>query len=360
MKTEIQDHAEFNAVRYANCWEDADILMTAMQPTGRKCLSIGSAGDNSFSLLAEGAEHVTIAEMNPAQVACIKLRIAAYKTLSHHEFLILLGELDGDRLALYQQCKRELDDTTIAYWEHFSEHIEQGFGRVGKFEHYFKLFRTKALPLVHSKKKIAHLLEHRTRDQREAFYHKKWNTWRWRLLFKIFFSRFTMGRLGRDPAFFKYVEGSVADRILTRVRHALVELDPSQNPYLHWILTGRYGDYLPHALRKENFDKIRTNLHRINIISGTLESALEGNQYDAYNLSDIFEYMSEENTQSLLEDIHAHSSQGARIAYWNMLAPRASAEQLRPKIKALPQLSADLFHQDKAFFYSQFIVEETL
>jgi len=359
MKTEIQDHAEFNAVRYANCWEDADILMSAMEPAGRRCLSIGSAGDNSFSLLAEGAEQVTIAEMNPAQVACIKLRIAAYRVLSHSEFLILLGEQDGDREALFQKCKPELDKTTIAYWEHFSEHIQQGFGRVGKFEHYFKLFHTKALPLVHSKKKIAQLLDPRSRDEREVFYENKWNTWRWRLLFKIFFSRFTMGRLGRDPAFFKYVEGSVADRILTRVRHALVELEPAQNPYLNWILTGRYGEHLPHALREENFEKIRANLHRIKIVSGTLESALEGNEYDAYNLSDIFEYMSKENTQKLLEDIHAHSSKGARIAYWNMLAPRSSGEKLSDKIKPLTQFSAELFHEDKAFFYSQFIVEET-
>jgi S-adenosylmethionine-diacylglycerol 3-amino-3-carboxypropyl transferase len=357
--TEIQDHAEFNAVRYANCWEDADILMAAMQPKGRHCLSIGSAGDNSFSMLAEGASHVTIAEMNPAQVACIKLRVAAYKTLNHKEFLILLGERDEDRKALFERCKNELDDESIAYWEHFSDHITTGFGRVGKFENYFRLFREKALPWVHSRKMIDQLLESRSRDEREIFYEKKWNTWRWRLLFKLFFSRFVMGRLGRDPSFFKYVEGSVADRILTRARHALVELDPSKNPYLRWILNGKYGSSLPHALREENFEKIRSNLDKLTIIEGTVESALTEQKYDAYNLSDIFEYMSDENTQKLLEKIHGQSNPGARIVYWNMLAPRESAESLREIITPLPQLSEKLFHQDKAFFYSKFVVEET-
>jgi len=360
MKTEIQNHVNFNTVRYANCWEDADILMSAMLPVGRKCLSIGSAGDNSFSLLAEGAAQVTIAEMNPAQIACINLRMAAYRVLDHSEFLVLLGERDGERLPLFKRCIPELDVTTITYWKHFSEYIEKGFGRIGKFEHYFKLFRTKALPFVHSKKKIALLLEPHSHGERVVFYEKNWNTWRWRLLFKFFFSRFTMGRLGRDPAFFKYVEGSVADRILTRVRHALVELDPSQNPYLNWILTGKYGEHLPHALREENFDKIRANLDRINIVSGTLESALVDNEYDAYNLSDIFEYMSETNTQNLLKNIHNHSSKGARIAYWNMLAPRSSGESLRDKIAPLEKLSNELLYQDKAFFYSKFIVEETV
>ncbi|MFT5633358.1 MAG: S-adenosylmethionine-diacylglycerol 3-amino-3-carboxypropyl transferase [Rubritalea sp.] len=358
--TEIQDHAEFNAVRYANCWEDADILMQAMQPNGRHCLSIGSAGDNSFSMLAEGASHVTIAEINPAQIACIKLRGAAYKTLSHSEFLILLGEQKGDRLALFDRCKNELDTESIAYWEHFFNHIKTGFGKVGKFENYFRLFREKALPWVHSRKTISHLLEPRTRDERELFYEKKWNTWRWRLLFKLFFSRFVMGRLGRDPSFFKYVEGSVADRILTRARHALVELDPSENPYLRSILNGNYGTSLPHALREENFEKIKSNIDRLTIVEGTVESSLTEKKYDAYNLSDIFEYMSDDNTQNLLGSIHAQSNPAARIVYWNMLAPRESSESLRSKIKPLTSLSEDLFGQDKAFFYSKFVVEEVI
>ena len=33
-----------------------------------------------------------------------------------------------------------------------------------------------------------------------------------------------------------------------RTRHALTELDPADNPYVHWILTGTHGDALPCAL----------------------------------------------------------------------------------------------------------------
>ncbi len=361
MKSEIQQHADFNKVRYANCWEDADILIQALDPDGRHCVSIGSAGDNSFSLLAAGASHVTISEMNPAQIACIKLRIAAYKTLDHSEFLILLGENEGDRVTLYEKCTPHLDSTTQEYWDHFSSHIIEGFGRVGKFESYFTLFREKMLPLVHSKQKIKSLLEHRPPKGRDLFYEEKWNTWRWRLLFKIFFSRFVMGRLGRDPAFFKYVEGSVADRILTRTRHALVELGPSKNPYLNWILTGRFGNELPHALREENYDSIRNNIERITVDPRPLEAVLEDAKqpFDAYNLSDIFEYMSEENTETILNNIHQHSNSGARIAYWNMLAPRSRPDSLASKINSLKDLGEMLFKQDKAFFYSAFVVEET-
>ena len=362
MQSEIQQHADFTKVRYANCWEDADILIRALEPQGRHCACIGSAGDNSFSLLAAGASHVTISEMNPAQIACIKLRIAAYQSLSHPEFLILLGEKDGDRIELYQKCIPLLDETTRQYWGHFSDHIAAGFGRVGKFESYFTLFRDRVLPLVHSKKKVQTLLDAKSDSEREAYYEGSWNTLRWRLLFKVFFSRFMMGRLGRDPAFFKYVEGSVADRILMRTRHALVKLDTSKNPYLHWILTGKYGTCLPHALREENFETIRNSLDRVSIDPRPLEAVLESAKqpFDAYNLSDIFEYMSEENTETLLANLHTHSSKGARLAYWNMLAPRSRPDSMAGQINPLTELSSNLFYQDKAFFYSAFIVEETI
>src|SRR5205823_11020628 len=94
-------------------------------------------------------------------------------------------------------------------------------------------------------------------------YERQWNTWRWRLLFRVFFSRFVMGRFGRDPSFFSYVEGSVSDRILERARYAVTELDPAANPYLQWIMTGRHTTALPFALRPENFEAIRANLDRL-------------------------------------------------------------------------------------------------
>ena len=48
-----------------------------------------------------------------------------------------------------------------------------------------------------------------------------------------------VGRLGRDPEFFRYVQGSVSDRILSRARHALTVLPTHENPYLQFILNGQ-------------------------------------------------------------------------------------------------------------------------
>jgi len=217
------------------------------------------------------------------------------------------------------------------------------------------------LPLAHGRKRVLALLQPRPPEGRERFYNEVWNNRRWRWIFQIFFSRTVMGALGRDPQFFKYVEGSVADRILARTRHALVVLDPAENPYLHWILTGAHGAALPEALEEGNFGTVRNALldGRLVVAHASLEAHLARFpecRYDAFNLSDIFEYMSEGNTRDLLEKIIAASSPGARLAYWNMLAPRSRPESLAARLKSCEADS--LFAADRAFFYSRFVVEE--
>jgi S-adenosylmethionine-diacylglycerol 3-amino-3-carboxypropyl transferase len=238
--------------------------------------------------------------------------------------------------------------------------VAAGIGGAGKFERYFATFRNRVLPLVHSRAKVERLLQGGTREQRGSFYNDEWNTWRWQLMFRLFFSRFVMGRMGRDPSFFRYVEGSVAERILTRARHALTVLNPAENPYLHWILTGRHGAVLPFALRAENFELIRSRLDRLEWHHGSLEEYLDSTpdgMFSRFNLSDIFEYISEDNYRRLLQRIVRSGRSGGRLAYWNTLVDRRRPASLADCLHSLEEVSRTLHARDKAFFYCTFVVE---
>lgn len=365
MESEAAKHASFDRIRYAQCWEDADILTTALSPEpGDTCVSIASGGDNAIALLIGAPERVVALDLSPAQLACLALRVAAYGELSHQELLELIGSRPSRRRPqLYSRCRTALATPEREFWDAHPDVIDAGIGTAGKFERYFTLFRKFALPLVHSRATTNNLLQTRSREERERFFAQVWNNQRWRAMFAVFFSRTVMGWLGRDPSFFRYVEGSVADRIMARTRHALVELDPSQNPYLHWILTGTHGEALPMALRAEHFDAIRNNIHKIEWRQCSVEAFLDEAgpaSLDCFNLSDIFEYMSEENYASLLERIVTSSRRGAMLAYWNMLAPRRRPEAMASRLSSRLDLSKPLFLADKAFFYSDFIVEEVI
>ena len=61
--TEAAARADFSAIRYAQCWEDADVLVAALDPQpGHVCLSIASAGDNALALLSRGPARVIAVE----------------------------------------------------------------------------------------------------------------------------------------------------------------------------------------------------------------------------------------------------------------------------------------------------------
>jgi len=362
MSASIEERASFDLIRYANCWEDADILCEALRPgEGKRCLSIASGGDNSFALLAEGAEVVAV-DLSPAQLAVVELKAAAIRDLDREQTLAFLGVHDDDeRVETFERLKPQLSDEARAYWEAHHETIRGGVIHAGKFESYFHLFRTRVLPWVHRHSTILSLLEPRDEPSRENFYERVWNNLRWRLLFRVFFSRFMMGRLGRDPEFFRYVEGSVATRILERTRYALTRLDPAENPYLEYILTGNFVKRLPRFLRPERFNAVRNNLHRLTLVRGTINDAGSmhaGSGFDGFNLSDIFEYLSPEVCREVYGRLLDTARPGARFAYWNMLAPRRCPADLEHRIRSLNDESTRLFARDKAFFYSAFVIEE--
>ena len=349
-------------MRYANCWEDADVLVQALQPgPGNRVLSIASAGDNALALLATGAE-VVAADLNIAQLACLELRCAAFRHLQHADVLAFLGVNDSDqRLQTYQLLEHELSESAREFWTAHRTDVSQGIIHRGRFERYFQTFRTRVLPLIHSRKTIAQLFEPKDQIERLQFWNDKWNNRCWRMLLRVFFSRFLMARMGRDPEFFRYVEGSISDQIQERARYAMTVLPTDQNPYLQYIATGNYQSAMPRYLRAEHHDAIRSGLDRLTLFHGPIEEASAKHAaggFDGFNLSDIFEYVSEETASELYGAFLESANSGARLAYWNTFVPRRCPREFEQAVSPQAELGAELFAQDKAFFYGHFQIDQ--
>ena len=360
--SEIAAKAAFDHIRYAQLWEDADVLTQALGDCrGGTLVSICSAGDNALAMLTLDPAKVVVVDLSPAQIACLNLRIGAFRHLSHPEFLELMGARPSTRRkALLAQALTGADAETRAVCDNLAGEVAlHGAGGVGKFERYFRIFRTRLLPLVHAPKTIDAIFVSRPLPERQAFLDKRFNTWRWRLLLNAFFSRFVMGRMGRDKAFFDHVAGSPAQHVARRIRHAAVTCDPADNPYLHWIMKGTHGAALPMTWRAEHFDTIRARLDRLDIRPGSLEAFVStGEKADGFNLSDIFEYMSPEVFATVYGTILDAASPGARLVYWNMMAPRRVPAVHAARVTTLTGVEERLKPLDKAFFYADFVVEE--
>lgn len=340
-------------IRYANCWEDGDVLLEALDIVpGDRVLSIGSAGDNSFSMLVKDPILVVAVDVNNAQLQLIELKKAAFKALNHNEFLEFLGfKASKDRLKLYERVRVELStDELKTVWDEQKVIVRKGIIFAGKFERYFHLFRRKILPLVHFRRTVNQLFEEKSEYRQREFFEQKWNSWRWNLLFKIFFSRFVMGRFGRDPRFLDEVKVKVSDFILDKAARHLSSVQAQQNYFLHFIMKGNFGQHLPHYARKENFDVIKTRVDRLATFHGFAEHAFQAGYKDftKFNLSNIFEYMDMSTFKQVVDLLVAHAEPGAKFAYWNLMVPR-KMRSVCPELEGVEV--EDLRKVDKGFFY---------
>ena len=362
---EIAYGADFTAVRYAQCWEDADVLVDALavQP-GDVCLSIASAGDNTLALLARHPAKVFAIDLNPAQLACLELRVAAYRLLSYEDLLVFLGSRRGQhRAGLYQTCRRLLSRHARAYWDERPEDIAHGLGSAGKFEQMMLRFRSAIVPLAHDRLVVDRLLAGGTRSERMEFFAERWNTPMRRLLATLFLPRVVQARTGREVPFLPSTDFAHGRRLVARTERLITEQDPAQNPYLHWMLTGIHGDALPFALRPENVPTIRANLDRLDWRLCALEDVLGelgDRSVDRFNLSDTFEYLAEPAYQTLLYRLARCGRRGGRLAYWNTTIRRRRPPIMADMLLPLTDLADSLKRRDRVFFYDDFVVEEII
>ncbi len=350
--------ANHNILRYACCWEDADLLLEGLgSVTGGMVLSIGSGGDNTFSVLSQNPAKVVCLDVNKVQLATVRLKMAAFKSLTHLQFLEFLGFTEGDALRYWPLVQKELSYEDVEFWESNRDWIAARLVLQGKFEKYLLLFQQKVLPWIHSRKKVQALFMRKPEKGQQEFYDHTWNNWRWRIFTRIFFSRPVMGRVGRDPEFLKQVRGNVGEKIKKRINSHLKSTACQHNYFLKFMLQGDFGESLPHYARAENFEKIKTNLHNLEFFEGSLEDYPNSKEFTHANLSNIFEYQSEEEFAQNAECLGRLLKTGGTAAYWNLMVPRnlASIEGDLFEEKTTEGLKADF-----GFFYRSFNLSRKL
>ncbi|WP_341907005.1 DUF3419 family protein [Fluviicola taffensis] len=359
----LTDKVSFEMIRYANCWEDADVLLKGLNPEeNKRFLSIASAGDNSFSLLVSNPELVVAVDVNQNQLFLVELKREAIRKLKYEEVVRFLGfKPCNNRMELYNLIRPNLSAKTQSYWDGHRDQLLNGIIHEGKFERYFQFFADKILPWIHTKKRVAALLAEKTKEEQEKYFNKKWNNWRWRFLFKLFFSKKIMGRYGRDPEFLKQVDVHVGKTIYNKTSVYLKSKSAQRNFILNYNLTGNFGNLLPHYLEPHNYEKVKANLDKIHVFQGFAEDAIaQYGTFDYMNLSNIFEYMSPELFETVAKGLLNGLNSGGKIAYWNLMVTRSIAGSFSKEVKNHEQLSKELSAVDKGFFYQQFHLDQKL
>lgn len=355
----IEARADLGFIRYGMVWEDADVLCRALRPRARggRLLSIASAGGNSLALLSLDPREVVAVDLNPAQLACLDLRLAAFQGLEHGPLLAFLGVTeDPRRLQAYARLRKRLRLESREWWDRHPSLVEAGIIHAGKLERFLRGYRWLLHRLVHPPKRVQELLSERDAAGRLNYFESVWNSRRWRLLNRLAFSRRLLGRLGRDPEFFRHAGRDVTSGPNRRLDLALAAPGAHLNPYLAYHLTGTYSlKALPLYLRPALFKSLRRRVDRVRLHLGPVESA--PGRFRGFNLSNIFEYMAPAQHASIYNALLDKAEPGARLAYWNLHVDRVCPPGSRSRIRFLKRLSAALHKRDQAWAYRAFHVD---
>ena len=345
-------------INYAQCWEDSRVLESALRVnTKDSILSITSAGDNTLTLLLKKPKKITAIDLNPAQNFLFELKLVTSRRLNYEQYLSLLGVTNNsERLKLFSKIKPYLSARAISWWMNNQKVINSGIIHNGRFEKFLNFFRKTLLPFVHNPKTTNELLLQSNIQIQKNFYVKRWNTIKWRMYFYLATSKFILRNFARQKGMFKYTKiKNVSKQYFDRFESNLINIPTINNIYLHYCLTGSFIHTLPDYLQKKNFEKLNKNqTTKIEIISKDIITYLKmtkDNSYTKFNLSDIFEALSDHECNLLWSEIIRTSKKGAIIVYWDNLIPRPIPEHLFNIVKEETKLQQQLFQKDRVFFY---------
>lgn len=353
------EEVDHGYVRYANVWEDPNLLIEGLYPIeNKRVLSICSAGDNAFALLTENPELVVAIDLNDVQLFLTELKMVAIKNMTQEEYVAFSGfGRSQNRMNAYKKIEQELTEDCRKYWNQNTDVIENGICKDGKFEKYLRSFAVKLLPFIHTKRRIKSLFTKKTEEDQQVFYDKKWNSIRWKLMFRLFFSKQIMGIFGRDKAFLAQVKVNVGKTIMEKAGLHLSTVYAQTNPMLYYCLHGNFGPYLPFYMQKAQYNKVKENLPKMKLEYGyAQDAAAKYGKFDRFNLSNIFEYMTDEVFEITAKELVKSANPKSRFAYWNLMVKKEMSSIIE-EVQRVPDV-LNWAERDQGFFYMQYVVEE--
>ena len=209
------------------------------------------------------------------------------------------------------------------------------------------------------------LLSAKDQPKQIKFFDSVWNKWIWRAGTRAFFGQMSLGHLGRDPKFFEHVRLDVGAFLLEKVSNGIRNIPIWDNYYAEYVFTGQQSgnNGLPDYLVRENYEIIRSRIDRVKLVHADVLKYLnseESGHFDGYNLSDIFEWMSEDLFKTFLTAIHNKGAPDARICYWNLFVPRERPEDFKHLIRSEVDLADAATAKDRTYFYRRFVIETIL
>ncbi len=359
----------FDGIVFNMSWEDPEMDRQAFRLGPRDTvISISSAGCNPLNFLCQSPRKLISIDGNPAQNAVLELKLACIAALDHEAFFdIFAARRPSVVLRHYRPRLRPLLSARSAeFWDRSLWMLSRDlyeFGRMGLF---CRILRGLLRVMGISERRTEEFFELRSLAEQQRWYERYVVPRLWGPVVRalISFKPF-LYLAGVHPEQFKLIDGrhDMYEYVKERVEYALTRVPIYDNYFLSQAVTGRFrGQRVPPYLLRENFETLRRNLDRVQIVNGWLGPFLDTQPPESitkFNLLDIFDWMIMKRPQlfeSTWQSVMRAAAPGATMIY------RSGSYRLDPPAAILPLIERDdalaqrLLSQDRSATYGSFYV----
>jgi S-adenosylmethionine-diacylglycerol 3-amino-3-carboxypropyl transferase len=228
----------------------------------------------------------------------------------------------GERRQLYAQVRPLLTADARCRWDGHRRLIARGAIHAGLTERATALLILAIRHIVQRPATVDALLAADDPISQREVFDQRWNTWRWRLLFRVALNRVTCRPLYRT--FFDNVDaGRFPDVFRAGVEHALRDVPVAENWYVHDLFEGAFrADALPPHLQPSAQDTIRANRDGLRLVDGSLLALLHtlpDGDVDGFSLSNVGEWLTPDEFENLLHEVVRVAAQGAIVVFRNFI-----------------------------------------
>lgn len=359
-RTRLSGSAE-GRLLYAQVHEDPRLEMEALTPVFHgRIVVVTSGGCTALSLLASGARDVVAVDSNQAQNHITELKAAACRRSEHNEAIAFLGGRATDaprRIARYEEIRGALGADARRYWDSRRALIARGVLGVGVSERFMSGIAGVMRLLVHPRRRIEGLLACETLEAQRTFYHREWNSRRWRLLFRMLLTRGSLERTF-DPAMYTSVKPlTVGARFHAQFERTLTELPVADNYFLHQALLGEYRSSRPSGL-PPYLGQSGDN-GALTLVDATLTEYLRtqpSGAIDGFAISNVCEWLDDDGIDALFTEVVRTAAAGAVLCIRNFLGWTEVPERWRERVVEDRAVGEALFSLDRSLVNRRFAV----
>lgn len=318
------NNVDLDRIRYSLVWEDSETLYNALDiDSNDHLLIITSAGCNVLNALLKNPATVTAVDLNPVQN---KLLLLKKHIILHHEFDVYQSLLGFAGKNAVSHAKQKLVETLPpnekSFWSSFFDNHPDGLLTSGKLENYITGF----YGTLGSKEqqKLHQLITFTDVTEQYDFFINHLHNSSFRQSFLTYFDDENLSK-GRDPKLLKYATETGGETFYNRLMQQLSSALVSANFYFRFFFFGpQYlpENILPPCYRKENYNYLKKQLSKLQVITGEAIDYLlssGGAIVNKASLSNIFEYTSRQEFENVCHALSENSHRYLRIVFWNLL-----------------------------------------